>query len=101
VNDIDLQIDPSTLRGVSDVYRDPERRRLFVNFVDGSRATIERDPLDLFAQRDSYTMGLSGQPHGNHDVIFVGRPRVRVIAHIAELAARAAISALPRKTGTT
>ena len=92
MNEIDLQTDLSTLPGVSDVYRDSERKRLFVSFVDGSTATIERDPLDLFARRDSYIMSLSGQPKDRPDVIFVGRPRAKVIEHITELAARAATS---------
>jgi hypothetical protein len=63
-----------------------------VSFVDGSTATIERDPLDLFARWDSYIMGLSRQPKYRSDVIFVGRPKTKVIEHIAELAARAATS---------
>ncbi|MFC5429691.1 hypothetical protein ACFPTO_12925 [Paraburkholderia denitrificans] len=90
MSELDLQTDLSTLPGVSDVYRDPERRRLLVGFVDGSTATIDRDPLDLFARRDSYIMGLFGQPQGRPDVNFVGRPRAKVIEHIADPAARAA-----------
>ncbi|MDN7880054.1 hypothetical protein [Burkholderia aenigmatica] len=92
MNELDLRTDLTTLPGVSDVYRDSERKRLFVSFVDGSTATIERDPLDLFARRDSYIMSLSGQPQDKPEVIFVGRPRTVVIAHIAELAALAATS---------
>lgn len=69
---------------------DSQRESVVVSFVDGSKAIVERDPLDLFARRDSYIMSLSGQPQALQNEIFVGRLRAKVIEHLAELAARAA-----------
>ena len=87
---LDIRTDLSALPGVPDVSADSQRERVVVSFVDGSKAIVERDPLDLSARRDSYIMSLSGQPQAFQDVIFVGRPRAKVIEHLAELAARAA-----------
>jgi hypothetical protein len=93
VHSLDLKTDLSAFPGVSDVTTDSERERVVVSFVDDSKATVERDPLDLFARRESYIMSLSGQRQASHDLIFVGRPRDKVIEHLADLATRAAAAA--------
>jgi hypothetical protein len=58
---LNLRTDLSTLPDVSAVTGDLDRERVVVTFVDGSTATVERDPLDPFARRDSNIMSLSGQ----------------------------------------
>lgn len=93
MHSLDLRTDLTALPGVADVVTDSERERVVVTFVDGSKAIVERDPLDLFARRDSYIMSLSDQRQAPHDVVCLGRPRAKVIEHLAELATRAAAAA--------
>lgn len=57
---IEVGTDLTAMPGVRDVTPDSEGERIIVTFVDGSSATIERDPLALFSRRDSYIMRLSG-----------------------------------------
>jgi hypothetical protein len=74
---LDMRTDLSALPGVSDVSADSGQERVIVSFVDGSKAIVERDPLDLFARRDSYIMSLPSQPQALQDVVFVGRREQR------------------------
>jgi hypothetical protein len=82
---LDLRTDLTTVAGVSTVTADADRKRVVVTFVNGSTAIVERDPLDLFASRDSYIVTLSGQRNETFD----GRPHAQVIEHLTQLAADA------------
>ena len=85
MSSLDLRTDLTTMPGVSAVTADADRERVVIAFVNGSAAIVERDPLDLFARRDSYIVTLSGQ----RTEVFIGRPRAKVIEHLTQLAAAA------------
>lgn len=86
----DLQTDLTAILGVAGGSADGERARVIVSFVDGSKATIERNPSGVFARRDFYAVSLSGQRQAAHNVALVGRPRAKVIEQLSKLATRVA-----------
>ncbi|MGF6995506.1 hypothetical protein [Paraburkholderia sp. GAS32] len=87
---IEVGTDLTAMPGVRDVTPDSEGERIIVTFVDGSSATIERDPLALFSRRDSYIMRLSGGRADCAGTVVLGQPRAKVIEKLAELGGRAA-----------
>ncbi|MGF6782542.1 hypothetical protein [Paraburkholderia sp. GAS334] len=89
---IEVGTDLTTMLGVRDVMPDSEGERIIVTFVDGSTATIERDPLALFSRRDSYIMRLSGGRVDCAATVVLGQPRAKVIEKLAELAGHAAFA---------